>query len=109
MTRRPPRSTLFPYTTLFRSQVAVRRFEADYTTAGGAPEVHVMLDCILGRREGRDVIATFVASGTARAAANRLSDVVSAFEQATDSALTALSQQAVQAVRAARSAARAAN
>ncbi|TLY60153.1 MAG: hypothetical protein E6K45_08740 [Gammaproteobacteria bacterium] len=98
-----------PFPSDYLVQVAVRRFEADYTTPGGAPEVHVMLDCIIGRREGRDVIATFVASGTARAAANRLSDVVSAFEQAADSALTALSQQAAQAVRAARSAARAAN
>ena len=98
-----------PFPSDYLVQVAVRRFEADYTTPGGAPEVHVMLDCIIGRREGRDVIATFVASGTARAAANRLSDVVSAFEQAADSALTALSQQAAQAVRAARTAARAAN
>src|SRR2546427_7821067 len=28
MIRRPPRSTLFPYTTLFRSQIARRRQEA---------------------------------------------------------------------------------
>ena len=59
------------------------------------------LDCILGRREGRDVLATFVASGAALASANRLSEVVSAFEQATGAALGSLSQQAQQAVRAA--------
>src|SRR5256885_5222342 len=29
MIRRPPRSTLFPYTTLFRSEVATRQREAD--------------------------------------------------------------------------------
>src|SRR3712207_8339689 len=29
MIRRPPRSTLFPYTTLFRSRVALRRLPAD--------------------------------------------------------------------------------
>src|SRR3712207_8927240 len=29
MTRRPPRSTLFPYTTLFRSHVQVRRRQAE--------------------------------------------------------------------------------
>src|SRR2546425_2219912 len=29
MIRRPPRSTLFPYTTLFRSQASVRRETAD--------------------------------------------------------------------------------
>src|SRR3712207_8239596 len=32
MIRRPPRSTLFPYTTLFRSQVMVNRL--------GAPQAH---------------------------------------------------------------------
>ena len=82
-------------------KVAVRRFEADYTAGGAVPEVHVTLDCIIGRRAGRDVVATFVVSGAALATANRLSDVVSAFEQATGAALGALSQQAAQAARAA--------
>ena len=65
-----------------------------------APEVHVVIDCIIGRREGRDVVATFVAAAAATAAANRLTDVVTAFEQATGTALAALSQQAAQAARA---------
>ena len=94
-----------PFPSDYLLQVTVRHFEADYTVSAATPEVHVTLDCILGRREGRAVIATFIASGSARAAANRLSEVVSAFEQAVDSALTALSQQAAQAVRAAESAA----
>src|SRR2546430_7224200 len=34
MIRRPPRSTLFPYTTLFRSKVRVAQIEADPTRAG---------------------------------------------------------------------------
>src|SRR5258707_5262868 len=33
MIRRPPRSTLFPYTTLFRSILAERRFPADEVIA----------------------------------------------------------------------------
>src|SRR5437868_9813191 len=33
MIRRPPRSTLFPYTTLFRSAVAVLRFNTRGTTS----------------------------------------------------------------------------
>ena len=90
-----------PFPSDYLLQVAVRRFEADYTAGGGVPEVHVTLDCIIGRRAGRDVVATFVVSGAALATANRLSDVVSAFEQATGAALGALSQQAEQAVRAA--------
>jgi len=90
-----------PFPSDYLLQVAVRRFEADYTAGGAVPEVHVTLDCIIGRRAGRDVVATFVVSGAALATANRLSDVVSAFEQATGAALGALSQQAAQAVRAA--------
>ena len=90
-----------PFPSDYLLQVAVRRFEADYTAGGGVPEVHVTLDCIIGRRAGRDVVATFVVSGATLATANRLSDVVSAFEQATGAALGALSQQAAQAVRAA--------
>ena len=88
-----------PFPSDYLLQVAVRRFEADYAESGSAPAVHVVLDCTVGRREGRDIIATFVASGTAAAAANRLSDVVAAFEQATGVALQALSQQTAQAVR----------
>jgi hypothetical protein len=49
--------------------------------------------------EGRDIIATFVASGSAVASANRLGDVVAAFQQATDAALASLTQQAAAAMR----------
>src|SRR2546422_7632645 len=35
MIRRPPRSTLFPYTTLFRSLLRLHLDDADYTTIGG--------------------------------------------------------------------------
>src|SRR5690349_24187007 len=35
MIRRPPRSTLFPYTTLFRSLLAGRRDRDEWRTAGG--------------------------------------------------------------------------
>ena len=89
-----------PFPSNYLLQVAVRRFDADYTSAGAAPEVRVVLDCTIGRREGRDVVATFVAEGMASAAANRLSDVVAAFEQASGAALSALAQRAAQAARA---------
>jgi cholesterol transport system auxiliary component len=79
-------------------QVTVRRFEADYTGGGAAPDVHVLLDCMLGRREGREVIASFLAQGESPAAANKLSAVVAAFETAANTALDSLSTQAVQAV-----------
>src|SRR5260370_22917069 len=35
MIRRPPRSTLFPYTTLFRSPVPSQSLEAEIQAAGG--------------------------------------------------------------------------
>jgi cholesterol transport system auxiliary component len=88
-----------PFPGEYLLQMHVRRFEADYGEAGGAPIVHVVLDCIVGRREGREVLATFTVSGSAAAAANRLGEVVLAFEQATGTALEALSQQTEQAVR----------
>jgi cholesterol transport system auxiliary component len=90
--------SLFPSEYLLAT--TVQRFEADYTDGGAAPVVHVVFHCTVGRREGRDVIATFTASGSAPAAENRLSAVVAAFETATGQALTALSQQAAQAAQA---------
>jgi cholesterol transport system auxiliary component len=81
-------------------QVLVRRFEADYTGGNTAPEVHVVLDCMVGKREGREVVATFLAAGSATATANKLGAVVAAFETATNTALDSLSTQTVQAVRA---------
>ena len=92
--------TASPFPSAYLLQLAVRHFEADYTSGDAAPVVHVTLDCIIGRGEGREVVATFTASGSAAAAANRLSAVVAAFEQASGTALEALAQQAAQAVRA---------
>ena len=80
-------------------QIVIRRFEADYgAVSGGAPEVHVVLDCTVGRRVGRDVMASFTAEGSVTAAANRLGDVVAAFEQASNKALGELAVHAAQAV-----------
>jgi cholesterol transport system auxiliary component len=87
-----------PFPSDFLLQTTVRRFEADYD-AGAVPDVYVVLDCIIGRREGRDVVATFVVSGKASASANRLGEVVAAFEQASGQALKALNEQTLSAVR----------
>src|SRR5438309_7079988 len=35
MIRRPPRSTLFPYTTLFRSTLTLQQWQMDATNVGG--------------------------------------------------------------------------
>jgi ABC-type uncharacterized transport system auxiliary subunit len=90
-----------PFPAEYLLQIVVQHFEADYTGGGAAPEVHVVLDCTLGKRAGRDVLATYVAQGTASAAGNRMSEVVAAFEQASGAALSSLAQQTAAAVRAA--------
>src|SRR5438552_14742944 len=52
MIRRPPRSTLFPYTTLFRSVDAHRTHRPGPSGAAAEREGHVRLG--LGRARGRD-------------------------------------------------------
>ncbi len=89
-----------PFPSDYLLQITVRRFDADYSGGAAAPEVNVVFECIIGRREGRDVVGSFVVSASAPAAANRQADVVGAFEQAVGSALEALRQQAASAVRA---------
>jgi ABC-type uncharacterized transport system auxiliary subunit len=78
-------------------QIVIRRFEADYST-GTVPEVHGMLDCIGGRRAGREVIGSFIAEATATASANRLGAVVGAFEEAANHALADIATRTAQAV-----------
>src|SRR5258708_15754800 len=51
MIRRPPRSTLFPYTTLFRSQPAGRRFHLAAPNVRGAVQ---NLPLEVGRRKVED-------------------------------------------------------
>ena len=89
-----------PFPSDYLLHLHVQRFEAEYAEGANAPVVHVVLDAMVGRRSGRELLAAFTVSGTAAAAANRLGEVVVAFEQATGTALEALSQQTEQAVRA---------
>ena len=80
-------------------QATIRRFEADYTGGETAPEVHVVIDCLVGRREGREVVANFLAVGSAQATANRMSAVVPAFEAATNAALDSMAAKTAEAIR----------
>jgi cholesterol transport system auxiliary component len=89
-----------PFPSDYLLRISLRRFEADYS-AGTVPTVYVVLDCSLGRRAGRDLLASFSASGSAAAAADRMGEVVAAFEQAAGTALQSLEQQTQAAVRAA--------
>src|SRR5436853_1976277 len=52
MIRRPPRSTLFPYTTLFRSPLLLQRCKASALAAQVLLALrHVRVDCILRSEE----------------------------------------------------------
>lgn len=89
-----------PFPTDYLLQISIRHFDADYSGGVDAPPtVRVTLDCTLGKEDGRDIIATFVASGSAVASANRLGEVVAAFQQATDAAMASLSRQTLAAAR----------
>lgn len=80
-------------------QISVRRFEADYT-AGANPQVNVVLDCTLGARQGRELVASYVAEGSAAAASDRMREVLAAFDRASDTALASLEAQTASAMRA---------
>src|SRR5262249_31498743 len=88
-----------PFPSEYLLQTTLRRFDADYTGGGTAPTVYVVLEALVGRRDGREVIGSFVATGNAAATANRQAAVVGAFEEATAAALEALATQTLQAVR----------
>jgi ABC-type uncharacterized transport system auxiliary subunit len=89
-----------PFPAEYLLSISVRRFEADYSAGGSAPQVEVVLDCTLGARKGRDPVASFVAAGSAPAAGDRMSEVIAAFETASSAALVSLSAQAAEATRA---------
>lgn len=84
-----------PFAPRYNLRVTLRRFEADYTSEGGgsgsgAPTVHVVLDCTLGRHRDRALLASFTAQGSARAGEDKLNSVVNAFQAATATAMTEL-------------------
>jgi cholesterol transport system auxiliary component len=89
-----------PFPSDYLLQISIRRFDADYAAGTDTPPtVHVTIDCTLGAEDGRTILASFVADGSAVAAANKLTEVVAAFQQAADQALGSMSQQASAAVR----------
>src|SRR5947209_16322450 len=61
MHRRPPRSTLFPYTTLFRSAVATEALDRLQPTA--ASHDRVMILELMGRDAGHIALTAGIAGG----------------------------------------------
>lgn len=87
-----------PFAPRYDLRVTLRRFEADYSSGGAHPVIHVVMDCTLGRRRDRQLLASFTAQGSARADANRLGAVVAAFESASAVAVGQLLDATHQAV-----------
>ena len=92
-----------PYAPVYNLRCGLRRFESDYTSerggAGGrAPTVHVALDCTLGRRRDRELLASFTAQGSSVAGEDRLNEVVAAFEAATATAMKELGRATTDAI-----------
>lgn len=74
-------------------RLSVRRFDAAYLGTSRAPVVHVTFDAVLSRRRDRAVLAAFTVERLSEARADRLGEVVLAFEQATQGALAELVDQ----------------
>jgi len=87
-----------PYAPVYLLRCGLRRFEADYTAGGRAPTVHVALDCTLGRRRDRELLASFTAQGSSVATEDRLNEIVAAFEAATAAAMKELGSAAADAL-----------
>jgi cholesterol transport system auxiliary component len=79
-------------------QIDIRRFEAEYTAAV-SPTVRVNLDCAIGRRASRELLATFSVEAASQASANRVSTVVAAFAEATNAALDQLAERSARLVK----------
>jgi len=80
-----------PMRTEYFLQIVVRNFVAEYTGDADSPVVRVTLDCTLGQRLDRSVMASFTADGQALAAANRMNEVVAAYEAALQQAVAGIS------------------
>lgn len=87
-----------PYAPRYSLRCGLKRFEADYTSGGGAPTVHVTLDCTLGRHRDRELLADFIAEASVVASEDRLNAVVAAFEAATAKAVDELQKSTLDAI-----------
>ncbi len=81
-----------PFLPDYSLRLTIRRFDAE-VGSDGVPRVRVAFDCVLGRQSDRHVVAAFAAEGSAVAAEHRMSEVMPAFEQAAQQALSSAATQ----------------
>jgi ABC-type uncharacterized transport system auxiliary subunit len=80
-----PEASVFP--SVYRLEIDVTDFQAEYTSAAGAPTVHVHFLARLGRSGDRSIVGQFTASAQQSAAENRLTAIVDAYAHAADAAM----------------------
>jgi cholesterol transport system auxiliary component len=79
-------------------EIEVIDFQAEYSPAGGAPTVHVLLQARLGSAADRRILARFEPDVHEAAADNRMSAIVDAYNRAADKAFAEIAASAAQAL-----------
>ena len=69
-------------------EIEVTDFQAEYAAGDSIPTIRVHFSAMLGKSSDRRILDRFEASATQRASENRLSAIVSAYEQAANAALS---------------------
>jgi ABC-type uncharacterized transport system auxiliary subunit len=68
-------------------EIEATDFQAEYSSAGTAPRVHVYVQARIGNSGDRRILGQFAASSEQQAAANTLTSIVDAYARAADAAL----------------------
>ncbi len=71
-------------------EIEVTDFQAEYSSSGSAPLVHVHLEARVGNAGDRRILGQFAADSEQPAAANTLTAIVDAYERAADASLAAI-------------------
>jgi len=79
-------------------EIEVIDFQAEYSPAGGAPTVHVLLQARLGNAADRRILARFEPDVHEAAADNRMTAIVDAYNRAADKAFSEIAAGAAQAL-----------
>jgi cholesterol transport system auxiliary component len=79
-------------------EIEVVDFQAEYSPAGGAPTVHVLLQARLGSSADRRILARFEPDVHEAAADNRMTAIVDAYNRAADKALAEIAASAAMAL-----------
>jgi cholesterol transport system auxiliary component len=86
------------FSSAFWLESEITDFQAEYSSAGGAPAVHVHLIARIGSSTERRIIARFEADAAVPASENRMRAIVEAYNKAADQALSQIAASTAQAL-----------